>query len=294
MLIMPTRFVISFAVFFLFLQPSFADIKTPFKTSSTASVEKPKLMLANTFDPAMDVTGWWVSEKLDGVRGYWTGSKMVSRSGNVISVPAWFTAHFPSFPLDGELWIERGRFLEITSMIRQTDAGDQWQKVRYCIFDAPSDVAGFEERIEKARKWFDAHGSSHVRVLAQERCQGKAHLETMLAKTESQGGEGLMLRRPGSLYTAGRSPDMLKVKSFQDTEAKVVEHIGGSGKYKGKMGSIRVELPNGIRFAIGTGFTDKDRENPPPIGSTVTFKYKELNPSGVPRFAVFLRVRDDM
>lgn len=287
---MPTRFVTFFAIFFLFLQPSFADIKTP----STSSVEKPPMMLANTFDPAMDVVGWWVSEKLDGVRGFWTGDRMVSRSGNVISVPAWFTAHFPSFPLDGELWIERGRFSEITSLIRQTDAGDQWQKVRYCIFDAPSNGAGFEERIEKARQWFDTHGSSHVRVLAQERCEGKDHLQRILSETESNGGEGLMLRRPGSLYIVGRSPDMLKVKSFQDTEAKVVEHIGGSGKYKGKMGSIRVELPNGIRFAIGTGFTDKDRKNPPPIGSIVTFKYKELNPSGVPRFAVFLRVRDDI
>jgi DNA ligase-1 len=290
MLFRTTRIFAAFAALLLFFQPSFAEEKTP----STASVEKPQLMLANICDPTMDPTGWWVSEKLDGVRGYWTGSQMVSRFGNIISVPAWFTSNFPDFPLDGELWIERGRFSEISGLIRRTDAGDQWQKVWYCIFDAPSDGLGFEKRMGKARQWFDAHGSSRVRVLAQERCQGKAHLETMLAKTESQGGEGLMLRRPGSLYTAGRSADLLKVKSFLDTEAKVVEHIGGSGKYTGKMGSIRVELPNGIRFAIGTGFTDKDRENPPPIGSTVTFKYKELNPSGVPRFAVFLRVRDDM
>lgn len=290
MLIGTTRIVAAFAALLLLLHPSFAETKTP----SIASVEKPQLMLANICDSTMDPTGWWVSEKLDGVRGYWTGTQMLSRSGNVISVPVWFASNFPDFPLDGELWIERGRFSEMSGLVHQTDAGDHWRKVWYCIFDAPSNGLGFEERIDKARQWFDAHPSPRIRVLVQERCQGKAHLETMLAKTENQGGEGLMLRRPGSLYTAGRSPDLLKVKSFLDTEAKVVEHIGGSGKYTGKMGSIRVELPNGIRFAIGTGFTDKDRENPPPIGCTVTFKYKELNPSGVPRFAVFLRVRDDM
>lgn len=280
----------TFASLLLVFQPSFAEIKDP----ATPSLEKPPLMLANIFDPAMDATGWWVSEKLDGVRGLWTGSRMVSRSGKSIAVPTWFTANFPAFPLDGELWIERGHFSEITGIIRQADPGDLWKKVWYCVFDAPSDGPVFEKRLETARQWFESHPSPRVRVLPQERCEGNDHLQRMLAKTESQGGEGLMLRRPGSLYMAGRSPDLLKVKSFQDAEAKVVEHIGGSGKYTGKMGSIRVELPNGIRFAIGTGFTDKDRENPPPIGSTITFKYKELNPSGVPRFASFLRIRDDM
>lgn len=256
--------------------------------------EKPALMLARTFQDGMDPAGWWISEKLDGVRGFWTGETMVSRSGNVIPVPDWFTAGFPRFPLDGELWIGRGRFSELTGLLRKADPADGWSRVGYYVFDAPSENSPFEHRLDKARRWFDDHPASRVHVLHQERCEGRSHLRYRLAEVEKEGGEGLMLRRPGSPYSPGRSPDLLKVKSFLDAEARVVEHIGGTGKFRGKMGALRVVLENGVRFSIGTGFSDRDRENPPPVGSTVTFRYKELNPSGIPRFASFMRVRDDL
>lgn len=254
----------------------------------------PALILARTYTEDMDPTGWWVSEKLDGVRGCWTGKNLVSRSGNPIDAPSWFVAGFPDFPLDGELWMGRGRFHETSGIVRKTGGGDAWKQMRYGVFDAPCDALPFEARLEKARLWFGSHPSPHVLIVDQEQCQGRKDLQRRLKATEALGGEGLMLRRPGSFCTAGRSFDLLKVKSFQDAEARVIGHIGGTGKYLGKMGSIRVEMANGIRFAIGTGFSDKDRENPPPIGSTVTFRYKELNPSGIPRFASFMRIRDDL
>ena len=257
-------------------------------------VGSPRLMLARTFADGMDPTNWWVSEKLDGVRGFWTGKTLVTRSGHRIAHPAWFTESFPDFPLDGELWIGRGRFHETSGIVRKTVGDADWNTVRYGVFDAPCDHLGFEARLEKARRWFKLHPSSHVLIIAQERCEGRKDLQRRLAETEARGGEGLMLRRPGSPYTVGRSSDLLKVKSFQDAEAKVIGHVGGTGKYRGKMGAIRVEMENGVRFAIGTGFSDKDRENPPPIGSTVTFRYRELNPSGIPRFASFMRIRDDL
>lgn len=266
----------------------------PLNVEAGEPLGPPSLALAQTYTEGMDPTGWWVSEKLDGVRGYWTGKSLVSRSGNPIDAPPWFVEGFPDFPLDGELWLGPGRFHETSGIVRKTGGGDSWKEMRYGVFDAPDDHLGFEARLEKARRWFHAHPSPHVLIIVQERCQGRKDLRRRLAETEARGGEGLMLRRPGSACTPGRSFDLLKVKSFQDAEARVIEHLGGSGKYLGKMGSIRVEMANGVRFAIGTGFSDKDRENPPPIGSTVTFRYKELNPSGIPRFASFMRIRDDL
>ncbi len=100
-----------------------------------------------------------------------------------------------------------------------------------------------------------------------------------------------MLRKPGSPYTVGRSLDLLKVKTHEDAEATVIKHLPGSGKHTGRLGSMLVELPNGIQFAIGTGFSDQERDNPPPIGSIVTFKYYGFYKSGIPKFASFLRIR---
>lgn len=259
--------------------------------SEASSEVIPEIMSGYQWDGVSDVTGWWVSEKLDGVRGVWTGKNMLSRSGRIITVPDWFTEHFPPFALDGELWIGRKRFHEISGIVHQINAGEAWRQVRFCIFDVPHDTKPFEERITMATDWFKAHPSEYADIVEQTRCKGKAALLSLLAETENKGGEGLMIRQPGSRYTKGRCRDILKVKSFYDTEAMVIEHIGGKGKYAGKLGSLLVQLPNGIRFKIGTGFSDIDRESPPPVGSTITFKYKELNPSGIPRFASFMRVR---
>ena len=114
-----------------------------------------------------------------------------------------------------------------------------------------------------------------------------------LGKVESEGGEGLMLRRGGSLHATGRSDDLLKVKRYDDAEAVVVAHLAGSGKYEGMLGSVRVRRDDGRQFRIGTGFSDEQRENPPPVGATITYKYYGFTSTGLPRFASFLRVRND-
>ena len=88
---------------------------------------------------------------------------------------------------------------------------------------------------------------------------------------------------------------MLKVKSYADMEAVVIAHIPGQGRNEARMGSLLVELPGReTRFKIGTGFSDEIRNNPPPIGSLITFKYYGFYESGVPKFPSFLRVREDL
>lgn len=256
--------------------------------------EKAPVMLARTWDWETDISGWWMSEKLDGVRGYWTGKAVISRSGLPFHAPEWFIENFPQTPLDGELWISRQKFQELVSIVRRKTPSDDWKKVHYLIFDAPQVPGGFEDRLEFARRWFRQHKISHVTILKQELCKNKYHLKKRLETIEAMGGEGMMLRRPNSPYAIGRSLDLLKVKTYDDAEALVIGHLPGAGKHEGRLGALMVVLENGIQFKIGTGFSDKVRENPPPVGSMVTFKYYGFHKSGIPRFASFLRVRQDL
>jgi DNA ligase-1 len=265
----------------------------PTSHKSSNIQQKAPVMLAHQWDHKVEIKGWWMSEKLDGVRGYWTGDKLMSRQGNPFNAPEWFTRGFPSTPLDGELWAGREQFPELVSIVRRKSADTDWKKVRYVIFDAPQIEGGFEKRIDFARRWFLEHPNLFAEVLEHQTCESEEHLREKLTEIESLGGEGVMLRKPGSPYTIGRSHDLLKVKTYEDAEATVINHLPGSGKHTGRLGSLLVELPNGIQFAIGTGFSDQERDNPPPIGSIVTFKYYGFYKSGIPKFASFLRIREE-
>lgn len=265
-----------------------AAVKTP-----SGDVVPPPILLAHRWEGDVDLTGWWLSEKLDGVRAYWDGQRFVSRLGNTFVAPAWFTAGLPAIPLDGELWCGRKAFQKTVSIVRREDGAEAWRTVRYVVFDAPDATTPFEARIDRVRALLTGAGLPHVEVHAHQRCEGTAHLERELARVEALGGEGLMLRQPGSRYEVGRSTSLLKVKSFQDAEAKVIDHLAGTGRHQGRLGALQVELVNGTRFSVGTGFSDREREDPPPLGTIVTVRYQELSDGGVPRFPSFVGVRVD-
>jgi DNA ligase-1 len=248
------------------------------------------VLLAESWDGNLDPTGWWMSEKLDGVRAYWNGKQLLSRLGNILHAPDWFTDGLPDHALDGELFLARRSFQKTVAIVRRQDKSDLWRQIRYVIFDAPGHGGKFEQRL----KLLEALGrhefsAAHPHIL----CKGLSHLKEELAKVEALGGEGLMLRQPQSLYCCGRSSTLLKVKSFKDDEATVIGHEAGAGRHKGRLGALRVRLSNGTEFSIGTGLSDKQRESPPPIGSIVTFRYQELSDGGVPRFPSFHAVRDE-
>ncbi len=265
----------------------------PLPRTSSSEGKVPPLLLAHSWDQLTDLTGWWLSEKLDGVRAYWDGQQLISRLGNAFVAPDWFLEGLPHHPLDGELWVDRGLFQRTVSIVRRQDAGQDWRQIRYLVFDAPASCAPFEERQQQCRASLERAGA-HVQLLAQEVCQGLDHLRARLSEVEAQKGEGLMLRSPGSLYQVGRSSTLLKVKSFHDAEATVVGYQAGEGRHKGRVGALQVELANGTRFFVGTGLSDAEREQPPALGSQITFRYQELTDAGVPRFPSFLRVRSDL
>jgi DNA ligase-1 len=254
----------------------------------------PPLLLAESWDNAADLAGWWMSEKLDGVRAYWDGKQFLSRQGNTYCAPDWFVEGLPNVPLDGELWIDRKKFQRTVSVVRRQDKSDLWKEVRFLVFDAPAASGGFEDRIKFLADTLPAEGAGRfVRRHHHELCKHLDSLRAELRRIEALGGEGLMLRQPGSKYVAGRSATLLKVKTFHDAEAIVTGHQAGAGRHKGRMGALLARLADGTDFAIGTGFSDRERESPPPVGATVTFRYQELSDAGVPRFPSWVGVRHD-
>ena len=274
------------------------DAHPPPRAASDGKASAPKdtappVLLAHSWDASIDVTGWWMSEKLDGVRAYWDGKQLLSRLGNVYHAPDWFIEGLPSHALDGELWLGRKLFQRAVSIARRQDKPDSWKQMSYVLFDMPDMDGPFEERLRKLEQSFSEGKHKYAHYHPHVQCKGQEHLAEELARVVASGGEGLMVRKPGSRYVAGRSETLLKIKEFHDAEARVLAHVPGRGKHKGRLGALNVELADGTQFSIGTGFSDAERGSPPPIGSVVTFRYQELTDGGVPRFPSFVRVRTD-
>lgn len=261
--------------------------------ADSASVTEPDVLLAHKWEGDVDLTGWWLSEKLDGVRAYWDGKQFLSRLGNRFFPPPWFVENFPPTPLDGELWGGRKMFQRTVGIVKRQDESPLWKDLLYVVFDAPRHPGTFEERIAHCEGLFAEKPHPYIRIHAQSRCDSNDHLKEELSRVEGLGGEGLMARRPGSRYEIGRSNTLLKVKNFHDAEARVLGHVAGKGRHSGRLGALLVTLADGTKFNVGTGFSDDERENPPAIGSLITFRYQELTDGGVPRFPSYVGVRMD-
>ena len=264
----------------------------PLAAVRAADSPAPALLLAKVYRGEIALADYWVSEKYDGVRGYWDGSALLTRGGRRIAAPAWFTAGWPRVPLDGELWAGRGRFEHAQSTVARESPDDAaWRAMRYMVFDLPAHAGSFDARLAALEKLIAALGIAWVLAVPQRKLADRAALRALMKATVDAGGEGLMLHRGASLYRGERSDDLLKLKPFEDAEAVVVAHLPGAGKYAGMLGALVVQTPSGVRLRLGSGLTDAQRRDPPPIGATVTYRYVALNANGVPRHARFLRVR---
>ena len=253
------------------------------------------ISLAHAWKPSIDPTNFMMSEKLDGMRAYWSEGKLWTRSGGLIAAPDWFLAGLPAeIELDGELFLGRKMFDECMSIARRSDASGDWSRLSYVIFDAPKMSGGISARLAAIECHIDGR-CQYARIHPHQVCLGMDHLLEELAVVEKVGGEGLMIRHPTAPHRGGRSNDLLKVKSFHDAEALVIAHEEGKGKYKNMVGSLVCKLKNGCMFKVGSGLADSERsyDSAPPIGSVITFKYFELTKDGIPRFPTFLRIRPD-
>ena len=255
----------------------------------------PPLMLANVYRAGIPLADYWVSEKMDGSRGYWDGRKLTTRGGEEVFAPAWFTAGWPKVPMDGELWAGRGQFQRAVSIVRQQKPDESaWRAMRFMVFDLPAQPGIFTERLAVLNGLLAQPDMVWARPVAQSRIASHAALMEMMRNVVAGGGEGLVLHRGSSLYKAERNDDLLKVKPFDDADARVLGYVGGKGKYAGQVGALQVETPEGRRFRIGSGLNDAQRRDPPAVGGWISYRYRGTTDSGLPRFATFLKERPDL
>jgi DNA ligase 1 len=276
----------------LFLTTLLLALLAP-KASLAETPQPPAVMSAEVYAAGIPVSDYWVSEKLDGVRGHWDGAQLWTRGGHRINTPAEFTANWPATPMDGELWIGRGAFERVSGIVRrQVPNADDWREVHFKVFDLPAHEGPFTERVHAMRDLLAASGIPWLQPVSQFRVADESELQRHFDAVVNAGGEGLMLHHGEAHYRAGRSEDLLKFKPYDDAEARVIGYRPGQGKYTGQMGALEVETPDGIRFALGSGFSDAERADPPPVGAWVTYRYNGFTGNGIPRFARFLRVRE--
>ncbi|WP_339721982.1 DNA ligase [uncultured Paraglaciecola sp.] len=248
------------------------------------------LQLASLYQDDVVVKAYWISEKLDGIRARWNGAALITRNGNIIHAPAWFVKGFPLQSLDGELWLARSSFEKTASIVLRDTPTAEWKNIQFMLFDLPEHKGTFTQRLTDLYHVAATIDSPNVRVVPQFKLANQSQLMDKLDEFVTQGAEGLMLHHQDAYYQDGRSTNLLKLKKYQDAEAKVIAHLPGKGKYQHLLGSMLVEMDNGIQFKIGSGLSDKQRRQPPSIGTIITFKYYGLTAKGIPRFASFLRI----
>ena len=252
----------------------------------------PPVELVDVYHGGVDLSRYWVSEKFDGVRGYWNGHQLLTRGGTVVHVPAWFAKNWPKTSLDGELWVGYGQFSRAPAIVRTAEANDPaWHEVTYHVFDLPAHGGDFDVRVPAIRSAVAAIGDPWVVAIRQFHVANETQLYAELKRVVGKGGEGLVLHRGDAVYRAGRGVGLLKLKPYEDAEAQVISIQPGQGRLEGEMGSIEVRTQDGRRFSIGSGFSDENRADPPPVGSWVTYRFNGLTAGGLPRFARFMRRR---
>lgn len=269
-------------------------LASPVVISSALGAIAPPLSLAQVYHDDIDLSYYWVSEKLDGARVWWNGRQLLSRNGNIYHAPHWFTENLPDHVLDGELWIGRGLFQLLMQAIRDTVPDDTaWRQVQFYVFDAPRIDGDFTERQRQLSAIVTKSSIPWLKLVPQKRIADPVNLQDWLSHVVTGGGEGLMLQRGDLPYRSGRHDGMMKLKTHQDAEARVVGYTAGKGKYKGMTGSLVVVDDSGLSFRLGSGLSDAERRSPPAVGAVVSYRYQGRTLSGKPRFARFLRERPE-
>ena len=276
-------------------------------SADTAKKDKFELLKLSEYK-GQNVGGWLASEKLDGVRAYWDGRNLLSRNGKILAAPEGWSTYFPPFALDGELYTARGEFEKIQSIVMDKAPNEAaWSEIKFYVFDVPEASGGLLERLSELEKFIlqNPQAGQNLKIIKQVKVKDNAEFEAFAEAVIAKGGEGAVVREPNSPYERKRSKNALKYKKFKDAECEVAAINAGTGKYTGLMGSVICkslgaagsnpdeQIPYGVKFKVGSGFSDEERANPPKIGSVITYKYQNLTAKGLPRFPIFLRVRED-
>jgi DNA ligase-1 len=282
------QLLILFICIFLIITPLYVNSK----------LVPPELMLAKTTNLQsiqLSYRGYLVSEKLDGVRGFWNGKHLLTRTGKLIHAPAWFTHDFPTEPLEGELWIRRGQFDLVSGIIRkQTPVDAEWKKIKFMLFDSPESELIFSQRLNYIQTLISPLNIPWLKLIEHKSFTEFSQLKTYFESIVNQNGEGLMLNKGDAYYQSGRTNNIQKLKPYLDEDAIVLSHLTGKGKFQNMMGALLVKNKQGIEFKIGSGFTTAQRQHPPKIGTIISYRHSGVTKTGLPRFPTFIRIRTDL
>lgn len=283
-----------------------------------------KPMLAATIKDLKQLTfPLLASPKLDGIRCVILNGKAVTR--NLKPIPNDFIRNFlESYPeldgLDGEIMID-GDFNSVQSAVMSSDGEPDFY---YAVFDYHNDCGlPYSTRLMKLSLIVAELKNKRVRELPQVVVNNDKEVTEIELEVLADGYEGLMLRNLHGTYKFGRSTmrdqKLMKLKRFEDDEATIVDMeplyenqntpttnaLGRTERSshqenlvaQSMMGALNVKLKNGKEFSIGTGFDHETRKDlwmrkKQLIGKQVKFKYQELSADGIPRFPVFLGMRD--
>lgn len=257
--------------------------------------------------------------------GLWT------QYGNILHAPGWWLDLMPVVPLDLELYAGRERFQTLISIVKD-HSGSGWEQIKPYGLSVPSmglmladgtiDVPNYHKRFVGCYEWWRdrykharcadplfrislrdgwtllrAHSGFMTPVeqvpLPWGNDQARTVVGYRMTNIIANGGEGVVLTMPDMLWTPYRVKYCMKHKTSRASEGFVTGYVPGQGKHKGRLGSLVLSF-NGKILKI-SGFTDEERENAKrlfPIGTRVSFKYRELSDEGVPKEARYLRVRD--
>lgn len=257
---------------------------------------------------AVDPKGWWVSEKLDGIRAIWTGKELMTRHGRKIHAPEWFYDEFPkNIALDGELYLGRNKFNVVQMTVMDHHKNKYlWEKIEYHVFDIPDATYLTFEEVQYILKNYLSTSCKYLKVIHQTQVKDLDQLLELQKILVSQGAEGTMLRKPGSSYRVGETSNLLKFKSQMDSN-QMVHLLDDNAIITGYkynydiledgmpiMRSIlckwedKIKFPYDPEFSVSHHITKAEKrgdyQSRFPIGHKVKILYNQLFESQKPRF----------
>jgi len=228
------------------------------------------MMHGYDYDPnnEINVEGWFMSEKLDGMRAYWDGKQFWSKNGVLINLPESFKA-LPSYPLDGELWggYEETNVNYLLKLIcgKKKKVKIDWTAIKFCVFDAPDIDATYDKRHDFLRTNFTEYCNSNISLIPIQKCDGKNHLEKYLEEIINKGGEGIMIHHPDLLYRPGRTHNLLKVKKHFESVVTFL-NVKSDSYY------FLCEQENGAEAFVTC--TPAEYSSPPTFGTKLTVRHQ--------------------